>query len=57
MQETCQSLSVKSGEKERSWQTQLSEDVPEPVDDEHYEERGGLADARGVAVEKCVRAG
>ncbi len=36
----------------------MSKDVPEPVDDEHYvedEERNGLADARGVAVEKCVR--
>ena len=29
-------LGVKGGEKERSWRTQLSEDVPEPVDDEHY---------------------
>lgn len=35
----------------------MSEDVPEPVDDEHYEGRSGLDGARGVAVEKCVRAG
>jgi len=53
-------LSVNGGEKERSLQTELREDVPEPVDDEHYaenEERSGLADAHGVAVEKCVQAG
>ena len=53
-------MSVKGGEKERNWQTQLSEDVPEPVDDEHYtknEERSELADARGVAVQKCVSGG
>jgi hypothetical protein len=53
-------LSVTGGKKEGVWQTQLSEDVPEPVDDEHYaknEERRGLADARGVAVQKCVSGG
>jgi hypothetical protein len=46
--------------RKKVWQTQLSEDVPEPVDDEHYaknEERSGLADARGVAVDRCVSGG
>lgn len=50
----------RGGKREGSRQTQLSEDVPEPVDDEHYaknEERSGLADAHGVAVEKCVSGG
>lgn len=45
----------KAEKRKEVWQTQLSEDVPEPVDDEHYAnngERSGLADARGVAVTK-----
>ena len=53
-------LSVNSGEKERGWQTQLRENVPEPVDDEHYAkngERSGLADARGVAGRKVLSGG
>ena len=60
MQETCQAVECKRRRKGKKLQTELREDVPKPVDDEHYaenEERSGLADAHGVAVEKCVQAG
>jgi hypothetical protein len=45
MQEACLGSECEKGDRERRWPTQLSKDVPEPVDDEHYakkEERSGL---------------
>jgi hypothetical protein len=57
MQEAWLGSEREWGDRERGWLTQLGQDVPKPVDDEHYAKKEEKrADARGVVGRK-VRSG